>query len=63
MRLVQRFLPSHQLIVLKVKKSSSKKKKHSRGDQFDIAMDGVMKEQVSAQERNEKLYLELEQKG
>ena len=46
----------------KVKESSSKKKKHSRGDQFKVVMDGVMKELVSAQERNEKMYLELEQK-
>ena len=46
----------------KVKKSSSKKKKRSRGDQFEVVMDGVMKELVSAKERNEKMYLELEQK-
>ena len=35
-----------------VKKSGSKKK-HSRGDQFEVVMNGVMKELVSAQERNE----------
>ena len=33
--------------------SSSKKKKRSRGDQFEVVMNGIMKELVSAQERNE----------
>jgi len=33
--------------------SSSKKKKCSRGDQFEVVVNGVMKELVSAQERNE----------
>ena len=46
----------------KVKKSSSKKKKCSRGDQFEVVMDGVIKELVSAQERNEKMYLELKKR-
>ena len=41
---------------------SSKKKKPSRGDQFEVVMNGVMKELVSAQEGNEERCLELEQK-
>jgi len=41
---------------------SSKKKKHSRGDQFEVVMNGIIKELVSAQERNKEWYLELEQK-
>ena len=35
-----------------VKKSGSKKKKHSRGDQFEVVMNGVMKKLISAQEQN-----------
>lgn len=46
----------------RVKKSSCKKRKHSRGDQFEVVMNSVMKELVSAQERNEEQYLDLEQK-
>ena len=52
-----RQLHLHQLSLLmtllfKRKKCNSctKKKKHSRGDQFEIVMNGVMKELVSAQE-------------
>ena len=45
-----------------VKKSNSKKKKHSRGDQFEVVMNGIMQELVSAQERNEERHLDLEQK-
>ena len=51
-------------ITLQTKKgnSSTKKKKRSRGDQFELVMNGVMKELVSAQERNEERHLELEEK-
>ena len=42
--------------------SSTKRKKRSRGDQFEVVMNGVMKELMSAQERNEECHLELEEK-
>ena len=45
-----------------MKKYSCKKKKRSRGDQFEVVMNSVMKELVSAQEQNEERYLDLEQK-
>ena len=48
--------------ITRVKKTNSKKKKHSRGDQFEVVMNGVMQELVSAQERNKERYLDLEQK-
>ena len=36
-------------ISTRVKKPSYKKKKHSRGDNFEVVMNGVMTELVSAQ--------------
>ena len=42
--------------------SSTKKKKRSRGDQFEVVINGVMKELVSTQERNKERHLELEEK-
>ena len=38
------------------------KKKYSRGIQFKVVMNGVMKELLSAQEQNEEHHLELEEK-
>lgn len=39
-----------------VKKGNHNKKKGSRGDQFEVVMNGVTEELVSAQERNEDRY-------
>lgn len=40
----------------------NKKKKRSRGDQFEVVMNKVMEDLISSQERNEARYLELENK-
>ena len=42
--------------------SSTKKKKHSRRDQFKMVMNGIMKKLMSAQEQNEEHHLELKGK-
>ena len=41
----------------------NKKKKRSRGDQFEVVMNKAMEDLISSQERNEARYLELENKS
>ena len=48
------------LLLLQYEKKS-KRKKQSRGSQFEVVMNGVMKELMTVQEKNE-AYLELEEK-
>ena len=54
--------PDDTTLQTKKGNSSTKKKKRSRGDQFEVVINGVMKKLVSAQERNEERHLELEGK-
>ena len=42
--------------------NKSKKKKQTRGDQFEFVMNGVVKEMLTVQEKNEERYIELEEK-
>ena len=51
-------------ITFQIKKGNAitKKRKHSRGDQFWVVMNGVMKQLVSAQKPSGECHLELEEK-
>ena len=46
--------PNDTTLRTKKGNSSTKKKKRSRGDQFEVVINGVMKELVSTQERNKR---------